>query len=517
MIKHELIGIALVSVMAISMLVIADAVKRIWNVPTELSRKIAHVGCGSVLMVLPIFVSTHWSVLVLSLSFAGIMAATYATGLLGGVHGVGRGLGGVLAYPIAAWLAYWLSFSVTGRGWVLYAISISILATADAAGALVGRRWGRHQYEVVDNHFRSLEGSAAVFGVAWICAAIVLATTGAATGLLLIIISTIAAVCAALLETVSVAGLDNLLIPFGTLHAVNHTLDMSIAQAAMQLVIIATCTVVVAAVSARRLSTVGGAVSVVLTGYLSWTAGGVEWLATFAVVVGAFALYERMTPMREQHTRSRYALGTIVTGLAVPVILASAAYLSTNAWVDGILYVAFISSLGCTAAILMYVMPEHHSFRLRRLRRAISTRHHWRYTPTVGKLIFATAGALAPMLIAQAIVAPPMINPAFAALWAYAGCATFVISASIWKCSHRMCPVCSSVDLLGMYCCQDMELTESSTSNPHGISTSVPLVATVAGTSLSVPRRAVSFTQNLLAANVAAATLAALGVAWLGM
>ncbi len=516
MMVHELIGIAIVSTMAISMLVIADVVKRTCDVPTEVSRKVAHVGCGAVLMVLPLFVATHWSVLVLSLSFAGLMAGTYATGLLTGVHGVGRGMGGVLAYPFAAWLAYWLSFSVTGRGWVLYAISISILATADAAGALVGRRWGRHMYEVVDGHFRSLEGSAAVFIVAWLCAAIVLASTGSASGLLLVILSTIAAVCAALLETVSVAGLDNLLVPFGTLYAVNYTLDMNVSEAAMQLVIIAACVVVVAGISARRLSTVGGAVSVVLTAYLTWTAGGIAWLGTFASVVAAFAVYERMTPMREHHTRSRYALGTIVTGLAMPVALASTAYMSSSTSIDAMLYIAFLASLGCTAAILMYVMPEHHSFRLRRLRRVISTRNHWQYTPTVGKVMLAAAGAATPMATAWMIETPAAV-PLAPALWALAGCCTFVVSASIWKCSHRMCPVCSSVDLVGMYCCQDLELTESTTVNPHGISTSTPLVTSIPGTSIAIPRRAVSFTQNLLAANVAAAALAALGVAWLGM
>ena len=518
MILHDLIGIGIISVLGIGMLVVADMVKRIWDVPSEVSRKIAHVGCGGVLLVIPLVVTTHWSVLILSTSFAILMFATHALGLLRGVHGVGRGLGGVLVYPFAGWLAYWLSFTVTERGWVLYGSSIAVLAIADAAGALIGRSYGRHQYEVTDDHHRSLEGSAAVYVSAWLCVAVGVGISHTSSFTKLMLLSTAVAITATLLETVSVAGLDNLLVPFGTLFVLHHVLDMSAAELVLQLGLIAACAAGVIVLTYRRMSTVGGAVSIMLTGYLVWTTGGTQWIAPFAALAAVFALYERLTPMQTKHTRSRYAISTMITGLAVPVVVSTAAYLSTNPAQTHVLHTAFIASLGTTAAILLFMMPQHHSFRFKRLRRSLSTRHHWQYTPTAGKVALACVGAALPALIVRA-ADPAATMPVIASMvWGLAGCSLFVASASFWKCSHRMCPVCGSVDLLGMYCCQDEVMDESTSTNPHGICATQPKVATLPhGGTLSVPRYAVSFLENFMMANVAAAGAAAIGALWLGM
>lgn len=518
MIIHDLIGIGIISVLGIGMLVVADMVKRIWDVPSEVSRKIAHVGCGGVLLAIPLVVSSHWSVLILSTSFALLMFITHTTGLLRGVHGVGRGLGGVLVYPFAGWLAYWLAFSVTHRGWLLYGTSIAVLAVADAAGALVGRTWGRHRYEVADDHHRSLEGSAAVFISAWLCVAGGVALTHTTPIGQLLLLSTAVAITATLLETVSVAGLDNLLVPFGTLFVLHHLVDMSAGELGVQLLLLAACAAGVVGVTYRRLSTVGGAVSVMLTGYLVWTTGGALWIAPFAGLVGVFALYDRLTPMQTKHARSRYAISTMITGLAVPVVVSTAAYLTLDRTMHHALYAAYIASLGTTAAILLFMMPQHRSFRFKRLRRSLSTRHHWQYTPTAGKLFLACGGAALPSLIAH-VTAPAATLPVGASiLWGVAGCTLFVGSATFWKCSHRMCPVCGSVDLLGMYCCQDEVMDETTSSNPHGICASQPRVTTLpTGGSVSVPRYAVSFLENFMMANIAAACGAAIGALWLGM
>jgi len=84
----------------------------------------------------------------------------------------------------------------------------------DAVGEPVGSRWGRHRYRVPSlagvPAERSLEGSAAVFVVAWLASAIALWGIGAGSGLVLVALACAGAGAAA--EAVSNHGLDNLTV-----------------------------------------------------------------------------------------------------------------------------------------------------------------------------------------------------------------------------------------------------------------------------------------------------------------
>ena len=91
--------------------------------------------------------------------------------------------------------------------------SVGYLAAGwgDAAGEPVGARWGRHEYRVpslagVPAH-RTLEGSAAVFLVAWLGSAIALWSLGAASEALSVGLA--CGVAAAVVEAGSNHGLDN--------------------------------------------------------------------------------------------------------------------------------------------------------------------------------------------------------------------------------------------------------------------------------------------------------------------
>jgi len=84
----------------------------------------------------------------------------------------------------------------------------------DAVGEPVGSRWGRHRYRVPSlagvPAERSLEGSAAVFLMAWLAAAVALWAIGVSEGLVIIALACAAAGAAA--EAVSNHGLDNLTV-----------------------------------------------------------------------------------------------------------------------------------------------------------------------------------------------------------------------------------------------------------------------------------------------------------------
>src|SRR5690606_17690208 len=89
LIVHEILGTLTIGAIAIGVLVLAEVLKRNTNLPTELTRKFAHIGSGMAVLLIPAFISSSWTVLILAAGFAGLMFGTHVTGLLQGVHGVG--------------------------------------------------------------------------------------------------------------------------------------------------------------------------------------------------------------------------------------------------------------------------------------------------------------------------------------------------------------------------------------------------------------------------------------------
>ncbi len=109
----------------------------------------------------------HWPVWLLAgLSAAGLAAVRSLPALrdrLGGVlGGVERQSWGELLYAPSVAFVFWLS-----RGDPLsYTVPVLVLALADAAGALIGRRYGFVRYET-DDGVKSLEGSSGFFMTAF--------------------------------------------------------------------------------------------------------------------------------------------------------------------------------------------------------------------------------------------------------------------------------------------------------------------------------------------------------------
>ena len=104
---------------------------------------------------------------------------------------------------------------------LLYVVPILVLTFADAAAALVGVAFGRLRYSTVGGS-KSLEGSAAFLGVAFLCAGMSLLASGDHGYHEAFAIAVALAFATTILEAVASKGLDNLLVPAGAflvLHA----------------------------------------------------------------------------------------------------------------------------------------------------------------------------------------------------------------------------------------------------------------------------------------------------------
>lgn len=181
---------------------------RLFHVAAEVTRKVIHIGAGLVCLLLPLQFQQQEPVLVLCALFAAILALSRPLGFLPSLDSVGRPSQGSLYFPLAVWLCFTMQLD---RGDQLYFyLPILLLTFGDAAAALAGRRWPRHPYPVWGEK-KTLEGSAAFFGVSAVIAVLLLAFQGGpmfglAAGLSCALAGTLA-------EAVSPRGLDNLSVP----------------------------------------------------------------------------------------------------------------------------------------------------------------------------------------------------------------------------------------------------------------------------------------------------------------
>ena len=117
---------------------------------------------------------------------------------------------GVILFPLSTALALVLFWEGPAR--VIGAASMLVLTYGDAAGALVGRRFGRTRYVVLD-HQRSLEGTTAMFAASFLAVVASFLLFGAPVGASILLLAVLTAAVATAVEAVCPWGLDNLLIP----------------------------------------------------------------------------------------------------------------------------------------------------------------------------------------------------------------------------------------------------------------------------------------------------------------
>ena len=116
------------------------------RVHVEFTRKTAHVGTGLITLTFPLFLETHWSVLILCISFVGILHFSNKYKVLKSINGIRRKSKGSILYPIIIYMTYWI-FTLFDDVLFFY-LPILILAVCDPLAAYTGRKWPRGVYTV---------------------------------------------------------------------------------------------------------------------------------------------------------------------------------------------------------------------------------------------------------------------------------------------------------------------------------------------------------------------------------
>ncbi len=135
------------------------------KVRSEYTRKFTHISGAFITLLFPIFLSSHWQVLVLSSLFALVLFVTDKFNLLQSVHSVKRITFGGFLFPVAIYMSY-LSFEYTNDFTYFY-LPVLILALCDPAAALVGQAYPWKPIKI-GSETKTLAGFLAFFALAFI-------------------------------------------------------------------------------------------------------------------------------------------------------------------------------------------------------------------------------------------------------------------------------------------------------------------------------------------------------------
>ena len=109
------------------------------KVRSEYTRKFTHISGAGITLFFPVYLNTHWAVLVLSSLFALILFVTDKFNLLQSVHSVKRITFGGFLFPVAIYMSF-LAFEYT-KDYTYFYLPVLILALCDPAAALVGQAY----------------------------------------------------------------------------------------------------------------------------------------------------------------------------------------------------------------------------------------------------------------------------------------------------------------------------------------------------------------------------------------
>jgi phytol kinase len=184
---------------------VAELLRRISQRPPEFTRKFIHIGA-----------------LIPPITFVIINALSYWRGTIRAMETEDRGNLGTIYFPISFTAVVYYYWSQP----VLMVASLMPLTWGDALGAIIGQRYGHHNY-TVGGRTRSVEGSVAMFFWSWVSTSLALYIMPYLLGrplinwLLALIYGGAVALACTIVEALSPWGIDNLTIPVAAVLVLN--------------------------------------------------------------------------------------------------------------------------------------------------------------------------------------------------------------------------------------------------------------------------------------------------------
>lgn len=215
--------------------------RRHGGISAETARKTLHVEMGLISVGFPWILDSAWQVLVLAvLAVAWFVVVRNCPPVRlrfgDALYGVKRKSRGEFYFVAGVAVAFLLSSDHPAH----YATAILVTTLADTAATVTGWGCGRHRFRLLRSP-KSLEGSSTFFFVAFACSVATLAMSSPGQPGSIITAALVVATVTTVLEAGARNGVDNLLVPVGTLAGLHLVFEFSVSmQAALIMALMAT-------------------------------------------------------------------------------------------------------------------------------------------------------------------------------------------------------------------------------------------------------------------------------------
>lgn len=190
--------------------VVTEIVHHYSRIKVEYTRKFIHIITGIIALFFPIFIKQPLDLLILCGSFAILLVCTIKYDLLKSVNRIDRKSRGSILYPVAVVTCYMFQYY---RGtYIYFFIPILILALADPAAAIIGKKYPYGKY-ALKNLTKTVSGSTSFFIIALIISVVSLNLKLDMYIYDSLWIGLLIAASTTLGEAVSIKGYDNIVIP----------------------------------------------------------------------------------------------------------------------------------------------------------------------------------------------------------------------------------------------------------------------------------------------------------------
>jgi uncharacterized protein (TIGR00297 family) len=346
------LAFALFSAVLLGAVLVGEGLRAWAGWAPESSRRAVHAGVGVATALCPPLFSEPGPVYLLAGLFVAVNLVAVPRRLLPGMHAISRPSWGTVTFPLALLAALALTWSLDpARVYILQAAFL-VLGLADPAASFVGTRLRRPGAYRVGPETKSVAGSAAFLGVAWVCAACMLAWLGPSMAFgSLVAASFVVAALATAAEALGRKGWDNLWIVLAVVVSLTH-LHLSPDAAMLHLgALVVAAGFGLLAFRARSLD-LSGALSASLLAWMVVALGGAAWaLPAFAFFVlssllSSLGRRRKAAAHRLAEKGSRRDVGQVLANGGVAGTLLAAHVFAPVA----VLYWGFVASFAAAAA-----------------------------------------------------------------------------------------------------------------------------------------------------------------------
>lgn len=184
------------------------------KVDAEVTRKFIHISCGTIAMLVPLFMPSPYTIIILGCFFSILTAYMLHKGLLPSVHAVKRHSIGSVLFPLG--IVVCAVFGMLDNYQCFFYIPLTNLIYSDTVAAMVGINFPIRKFSILGFN-KSIGGSLGFFMSAMIIATGFLSYFKPEFGLGMCFgIGMLFGICTAIIEMISVDGWDDLSVPIGS-------------------------------------------------------------------------------------------------------------------------------------------------------------------------------------------------------------------------------------------------------------------------------------------------------------